>query len=37
MNRYDHWFWNSNFMNWFAMQLSYFKSWIYHMQFRGKD
>ena len=29
MNRYNHWFWNSRFMNWFAQQIAYFSSWLW--------
>lgn len=32
--KYNHWFWNSNFMNWFAKQAGYFVSWIWQKQYQ---
>lgn len=26
--RYNHWFWNSKFMIWFAQQVSYFSNYL---------
>lgn len=36
MNRYNHWFWNSRFMIWFAQQITYFSSWLWGKMYSGR-
>ena len=31
--RYDHWFWNSRTMNWFAQQMANFATWLWNKQY----
>lgn len=34
MARYNHWFWNSSFMNWVAQRSADLSTWIWHMQYK---
>lgn len=31
--RYNHWFWNSKLLVWFAQQVTYFNSWLWHRMY----
>jgi len=33
MSRYNHWFWNSNFIMWISRMSGRFGSWLWYMQY----
>ena len=33
MTRYDHWFWNSNFMMWVVRKVGKLNSYLWYMQY----
>jgi hypothetical protein len=35
--RYNHWFWNSNFVMWVARKSGRFSSWLWHMQYGREE
>lgn len=37
MGKYDHFFWNSGPMNWFASRVSSLNAWLWRKQYGPKD
>mgnify|MGYP001307380410 CR=1 FL=1 len=35
--RYNHWFWNSNFMLWVSRKIGRLSTWVWYMQYGRKE